>query len=63
MNKGGGPRDFGIKADSKKLIFGEGVIVLKEGHIHLEEDQTKRDYLHLKPGSMGANLGAGLFIK
>ncbi|HLF35734.1 MAG TPA: hypothetical protein VI583_15935 [Cyclobacteriaceae bacterium] len=63
VNKGGGPRDFGVKADSKKLILGEGVIIMKEGLIKLEEDQTKRDYLHLKPGSIGANLGAGLFIK
>ena len=63
VNKGGGPKDFGTKSDPKKLKLGEGVTIRKDGKIELEEDQTKRDYLHLKPGSLGANLGAGLFLK
>lgn len=63
VNKGGGPKDFGTKSDPNKLKLGEGVIIKKDGKIELEEDQTKRDYLHLKPGSLGSNLGAGLFIK
>ena len=63
VNKGGGPKDFGAKGDPKKLKLGEGIIIKKDGKIELEEDQTKRDYLHLKPGSLGANLGAGLFTK
>jgi len=63
VNKGGGPKDFGIKADPEKLKPGEGVIIRKEGKLELEEDQTKRGYLHLMPGSLGANLGAGLFTK
>jgi len=63
VNKGGGPADFGVKADPGKLKFGEDVIIKKEGNVEVEEDQTKRDYLHLKPGTPGANLGAGLFTK
>lgn len=63
VNKGGGPPDFGVKADAKKLKFGEDVIIKKEGTAEIEEDQTKRNYLHLKPGTAGANLGAGLFTR
>ena len=39
------------------------VIVKKEGRLEVEEDLTKRNYLHLKAGSLGSNLGAGLFTK
>ena len=63
VHKGGGATGFGVKADPKKLKFGKDVIIKKEGKIELEEDQTKRNYLHLKPGTLGANLGAGLFTK
>jgi len=63
LNKGGGEKGFGVKADPKKLRYGKDVIIQKEGKIELEEDQTKRNYLHLKPGTLGANLGAGLFTK
>jgi hypothetical protein len=63
VNKGGGPAGFGEKADSNKLKLGEGVIIEKEGTLHIEEDPLKRNYLHLIPGSQGADLGAGLFSK
>jgi len=63
LNKGGGATGFGVKADTKKLKYGKDVIIQKEGKIELEEDQTKRNYLHLKPGTLGANLKAGLFTK
>jgi hypothetical protein len=63
VNKGGGPHNFGVKADPKKLKFGGDVIIKKESNVEIEEDQTKRNYLHLKPGTPGANLGAGLFTK
>ena len=64
VHKGGGPADLGVKADPKKLKFGKDVTVRKEAAgVEIEEDQTKRGYLHLKPGSRGANLGAGLFTK
>ncbi|MDO9339894.1 MAG: hypothetical protein Q7T72_05125 [Bacteroidales bacterium] len=63
VNKGGGPSGFGEKADSNKLKLGEGVIIKKEGTLQIEEDPIKRNYLHLIPGSLGADLGAGLFIK
>lgn len=63
VNKGGGPADFGTKADPEKLKFGEDVILRKNGKLELEEDLTNRNYLHLKPGSPGEELGAGLFRK
>lgn len=63
VNKGGGPHSFGLKADPKKLKLGENVIIKKDGVAEIEEDQTKRNYLHLKPGTQGANLGTGLFTK
>ncbi len=52
-----------MKADEKKLIRGENVVFQKDGKVEIEEDLTKRNYLHLKPGTLGANLGAGLFTK
>jgi hypothetical protein len=63
VNKGGGPKDFGVKADLKKLKLDKDVIIKKEKIIEIEEDQTKRNYLHIKPGTLGSNLGAGLFTK
>lgn len=63
VNKGGGPAGFGDKADPKKLKLGEGVVITKNGQIELEENPIKRNYLHLKSGSLGSKLGAGLFLK
>lgn len=63
VNKGGGPATFGTKANPEKLKLGEGVIIQKEGKLEIEEDLTSRNYLHLKPGSTGSDLGAGLFKK
>lgn len=63
VNKGGGPKDFGVKADPKKLKLSKDVTIKKDGKIELDEDPTSRNYLHLKPGTLGANLGAGLFTK
>jgi hypothetical protein len=63
VNKGGGPRDFGVTADPKKLKLAKDVTIKKDGKIELDEDPTSRNYLHLKPGTLGANLGAGLFTK
>jgi hypothetical protein len=63
VNKGGGPSGFGEKADSNKLKLGDGIVIKKEGTLQIEEDPTKRNYLHLKPGTMGSDLGAGLFTK
>ena len=53
VNKGGGPAGFGDKADTKKLKFGADVIIKKEKTIEIEEDQTKRNYLHIKPNTLG----------
>jgi hypothetical protein len=63
VNKGGGPRDFGVNADPKKLKLAKDVVIKKEGRIELDEDPTSRNYLHLKPGTLGADFGAGLFNK
>ena len=63
VNKGGGPAGFGEKANPDKLKFGKDVIVKKDGSIQIEEDPTKRNYLHLMPGTPGSDLGAGLFTK
>jgi len=63
LNKGGGPAGFGEKADPAKLKLGKDVILKKEGNLQIEEDPTDRNYLHLVPGTMGSNLGAGLFTK
>jgi hypothetical protein len=63
VNKGGGALDFGSAGEHGKLIFGAQVTIQKEAKVEVEEDQTKRNYLHLKPGSLGADLGAGLFLK
>ena len=63
VNKGGGPAGFGEKADPGKLKFGKDVVIKKEATLQIEEDPIKRNYLHLIPGTMGADLGAGLFTK
>jgi len=63
VNKGGGAFGYGEPTDPKRLIYGNDVIIKKEGSLQIEKDQTKRSYLHLVPGTMGADLGAGLFIK
>jgi hypothetical protein len=61
VNKGGGPAGFGEKADSGKLKFGKDVILKKDGSLQIEEDPTKRNYLHVVTGTKGAEIGAGLF--
>lgn len=63
VNKGGGPPDFGVSADPTKLKYGNDVVIQKDGKAEVEEDLTKRNYLHLKPGTPGSTLGAGLFVK
>jgi hypothetical protein len=61
VNKGGGPAGFGEKADPAKLKFGKDVIIKKEGNLQIEYDPVRRNYLHIVPGTPGAELGAGLF--
>jgi hypothetical protein len=63
IHKGGGALDFGTKSDSNKLVFDEKTIIIKEIKVEIEEDQTKRNYLHVKPNTIGSSLGAGLFIE
>jgi hypothetical protein len=63
VNKGGGPQGFGENANPEKLKAGKDVILKKEGRLEIIEDQTDRLYLHIKPGTLGSNLGAGLFTK
>jgi hypothetical protein len=63
VNKGGGPAGFGEKADPGKLKLAKDVIIKKEGNLQIEEDPVSRNYLHMLPGTPGADLGAGLFNK
>lgn len=63
INKGGGAQGFGEKGNQEKLNFKQDVIVQADGKLEIIEDQTSRNFLHLKPGTLGSNLGAGLFSK
>jgi hypothetical protein len=37
--------------------------MIKQGIIQWENRKKKRNYLHPRKGSLGSNLGAGLFVK
>jgi hypothetical protein len=37
--------------------------IIKQGDVILEKDSRARNYLHVVPGTLGSNLGAGLFLK
>lgn len=63
VNKGGGAQGFGEKGDDGKLKLSPTVILKKEGRLDIIEDQTNRNFLHIEPGTLGSNLGAGLFTK
>lgn len=63
VNKGGGAQGFGVKADPAKIKINKDVILKNEGKLDIVEDQTSKLYLHIKPGTLGSNLGAGLFTK
>lgn len=63
VNKGGGPQDFGIPANSNKLALNSKFKIKKTGSLEIVEDQTSRYFLQLKPGSKGTEYGAGLFYK
>jgi hypothetical protein len=62
VNKGGGPQGFGEKASDEKLKLGKDVILKKEGKLEVIEDQTSKYFMHIKAGTLGSDLGAGLFI-
>lgn len=61
VNKGGGPQGFGEKANAAKIRINKNVIVKTEGKLSIVDDQTSKLYLHIQPGTLGSNLGAGLF--
>ena len=63
VNKGGGAHGFGEKGNPAKIKINNDVILKKEGELQIIEDQTNRLYLHIKPGTLGSKLGAGLFMK
>jgi hypothetical protein len=63
VNKGGGPQGFGENANPEKLKVGKNVILKKIGKLEIIDDQTDKLFLHIKPGTLGSNLGAGLFTK
>jgi hypothetical protein len=61
VNKGGGPANLGDASDPTKLKLGENVTIQKEGSLEIVKDPTSKYYLHLAPGTLGSELGAGLF--
>ena len=63
VNKGGGAFGYGEAADPDKVKYGEDVIIKKEGLLQIELDPTKRNYLHVVPGTPGSEYGAGLFTE
>ncbi len=63
VNKGGGASGYGEPTDPKRLNYGKDVIIKKDGSLQIEKDPTKRNFLHLIPGTLGSDMGAGLFIK
>ena len=63
LNKNGGAFGYGEPADASKLIYKKDVIIKKTGAVELEKNPTSKNYLHLKPGSIGSELGVGLFLK
>lgn len=63
VNKGGGPAGLGETADLSKLKLGEKVIIQKEGRLEIVKDPISKYYLQLAPGSLGSELGAGLFYQ
>ncbi|HSF55533.1 MAG TPA: hypothetical protein VLA71_17385 [Algoriphagus sp.] len=63
VNKGGGPAGLGEPADPAKLKLGENVILQREGSLEIVKDPTSKYYLHIAPGTLGSELGAGLFYQ
>lgn len=62
-NKGGSPQEFGVRADPSKIKVDASVIVKKEGKLEINEDQTSKTYMHIKSGTLGSDLEAGLFYR
>jgi len=63
VNQGGGASGYGEPSDPGRLQYGDDVIIKKEGSLKIEKDPTRRDYMHLVPGTLGSDLGAGLFTR
>jgi hypothetical protein len=63
VNKGGGAFGYGEPTDPGRLKYGNDVIIKKEGSLQIDMNQTHRNYLHIVPGTLGAEYGAGLFLK
>lgn len=63
VNKGGGPAGLGEPASPAKLKQGENVTIQKEGGLEIVTDPTSKYYLHIAPGTLGSELGAGLFYQ
>jgi len=63
VNIGGGAFGYGQPANPDKVKYGKDVIIRKEGSLQIEMDPTKRNYLHVVPGTAGSEYGAGLFTR
>jgi hypothetical protein len=63
VNKGGGAFGYGEPADPESVTYNEDVVVRKEGSLQIVKDPTNGNYLHVVPGTPGAEYGAGLFTR
>ena len=61
VNRGGGPQGFGENANPTKLSLSKDVIIRSKGKLNIIDDQESKLFLHVKPGTLGSALGAGLF--
>ena len=62
VNTGGGAFGYGEPANPGKVTYGDDVVIRKEGSLQIEKNPTKRNYLHVVPGTPGSEYGAGLFL-
>ena len=51
-----------VAETGSEVTFRESDVV-KRGPVILETNRQSRSYLHVVPGTLGAELGAGLFIQ
>lgn len=63
VNQGGGASGYGEPTDTDRVQYGDDVVIKKEGSLQIEMDPTRRNYMHLVPGTLGSDLGAGLFTR
>ena len=63
VNKGGGAFGYGEPTEPGRLNYGSDVVIQKEGSLQIVKNPTQKNYMHIVPGTQGAEYGAGLFTK